>query len=383
MGKITSALQYTGRLGNTVGYAYLNKNNVKAQGVRILTADVKNPQSDGQAKQRARLKPINNFYRQLKAVIDRGYQEVNYGQPSIRLFRKVNMKDFQGPWLPKGTYVPVPGPFVISQGSLVPIKVTSVDASQAVTDLTIGETVGTTIGAVSTALMENNTDIQSGDQLTFISVAKVNNQADNFVYRWASIVIDPSSADVLPLTLAGSGADGSLAFGVGVRNDETLAAAAVIQSRDGGGTSHLRSFSQLAVNQTLLAAYFGADAMDAAIVSYQDAQGTNDWPTEQLGGATGSATTPVTIGGTTYYGFGRIGSTNYYGLVDGNGTVHHVRNEYERATAYLKYLGATTWISAPDPAPAGTVVISDDDWNTFASYAIRVGGYTVEGMYDY
>lgn len=374
MGKQVSVSQFKGKVGNMVGYSYLDSKNQKATGVRVYQGDVKNPQTDAQARQRARMLPLTNFYRLLQDVIKRGYQEVGYGQPSRRIFMRDNMKSFEGPWLTKGTVPAVPGPFTIARGSLVPISVTSVSATAAATDLSVGAAANVaTIGELSTALMANNTDIQRNDQLTFIMCAKVTGSTTAYVYRVKSIVINPDDTTALPFTA--TIANQHLSFAIGLKADEVAAAAAVIQSRD-GGSSHLRSFAQMTVNSEAVGSFYGNAAVEAAVASYQTAAASNDWPVEQMANATASS--PITINGISFVGLVQRNGRAY--LVDGNGNESLVHNENQRSASYNKYLGESAWITIEDATGDIVPITSDSTENALYDWLIRNYGYSITSL---
>lgn len=376
MGKQISVLSVKGKVGNVVGYTYLDSKLNKAAGLRVYQGDVKNPQSDAQARQRARLLPLTSFYRLMKDVITRGYQEVGYGQPSRRIFMRDNMKSFEGPWLTKGTVAAIPGPYVISRGSLVPITVSSVSATAATTDLGVGSSPTlTTVGGLSTALMANNTDVQVGDQLSFIMGSMVSGSTQAVIYRYKSIVISPDDTTTLPFTASAAG--NVLLFSVGRLDDEVAVCAAVIQSRD-GGSSHLRSFAQLAVNNSALTAYYGTAAVAAAIASYQDSEGSNDWPVEAFTGS--NASSPIVVNGITLVGL-VVRNGIAYGI-DANGGENLLKNHDARSAGYGKYLGASGWVTLEDPTGTIIEVYSDatQSITTFDTWLIQNFGYTVDGL---
>lgn len=377
MGKQVSVLSIKGKVGNVVGYSYLDSKNQKANGLRVYQGEVKNPQTDAQARQRARMLPLTSFYRHMSDVIKRGYQEVGYGQPSRRIFMRDNMKSFEGPWLVKGTFAAIPGPYIIARGSLVPITVTAVSATAATTDLGVGSVATvTTIGDLSSALMANNTDIQIGDQLTFVMAALVQGSVPAVVYRVQSIVISPDDATALPITA--TIADGALLFSVGLKSDEVACAAAVIQSRD-GGSSHLRSFAQLAVNASALSAYYGITASDAAIASYQTAEGSNDWPVEPFSGQ--NASTSIDVDGTTLVGI-EVLNGQAFGI-DANNNRWLLKNHDGRASGYGKFLGATGWnVTIDDPQGNVLEVYADatQSINPFNTWLVQNFGYTIDGL---
>lgn len=374
MGKQISVLNIKGKVGNVVGYSYLDSKNQKAAGMRVYQGDVKNPQTDAQARQRARMLPLTSFYRLMADVIKRGYQEVGYGQPSRRIFMRDNMKSFEGPWLPKGSIAAIPGPYIIARGSLVPINVSAVSATAATTDLGVGAVANVaTIGELSSALMANNTDIQIGDQMTFIMGALITGSTPSVVYRVKSIVIAPDDNTSLPFTATITG--GNLLFSVGLKADEVACAAAVIQSRD-GGYSHLRSFAQLAVNASALGAYFGNAAVEKAVSSYQTETATNDWPVEQF--AHGTASSPLTIGALTFVGL--VQRNGYAYLVDANGGENLLKNANARSGYYNKFLGDATWVTIQDPTGSIVELTTDTEEYNLTEWIIRNFGYSYAAL---
>lgn len=299
MAKGSPFTTFTGKLGQTVGFIIKNSESKQVQGIRAYQAVVSNPKSALQSNQRLMLKPLNNMAKSMKEVIERGFEGVKYGAQSRQKFLSLNMAAdaFKGPFVVKGTEAAVPGPVIISQGSLVPVGVTlsSPSSSQhfVISDLFLGrERPEQNWGACSRALIANNTNIQDGDQLTFIYVIRV---ADTFVYRVFSKVVDTTSTDVIGGASGGSiwweqysptGSSYSLAIFGRLADDETLVAGACIQSRD-GDTQHLRSTSYLVVSDDIAAEYQSAEALAAAIASYGASGGSNDWPTEKI------STTPL------------------------------------------------------------------------------------------
>lgn len=291
---------FRGKVGNIIGYQLKNSKNKVTQGLRAWQPYVKNPQTMPQIVQRAKIQNVNNIYRALEPIISRGFENIEYGAKSRNEFLKLALHREGGPYTIKGTKTPVPGNYQISSGSLVPITISGgTQPTGAVTaylqnDLGLPTTPARpeTIGALSTMLIENNTSIENGDQLTFIAVYQYN---DAFVYRWASILIDQESEETLELGTNGtasqmsyngvnflvSGTNITTSFNVGkVLADEVLVAGAVIQSREKGEQGHLRSNAMLWVDTAILSGYFGVAAMNNAYISYMKMSYNNDWPTQ-------------------------------------------------------------------------------------------------------
>lgn len=274
MGKATGIFtNFTGKVANVVGYVSTNKQGKKQQMLRGYQPEVKNPKSIGQAVQRMKMKPIMNLYRALKSIIDRGFEGVKYGDMSRRKFMKLAMNDFVGPYLLKGDNRAVPSALILSSGSLPEITVSGNNGYSGTTSLVIGEDDYETVGALTQTLLENNSFLMEGDQLTFIDIKQ---KGKNFIPVIKSIILDLSSDETISISEFFYG-NNSLCYSL---NETTGVAGAVILSRQGeGGAMNLRSTSRLALNTETLADFFTQDAFTAAALSYMsNGETLTDWP---------------------------------------------------------------------------------------------------------
>ena len=304
MAKGSPFTTFTGKLGQIVGYIIKSAASKQTQGMRAYQPNVSNPKTVLQANQRLCLKPLNNFARALAPVIERGFENVKYGVESRREFMRINMSAFNGPYLRKGNDDPVPGPFVISRGSLVPIAITndgsigSDGARALVSDLYLtgasAATIFATWGSVSQNLIDTNSDIQAGDQLTFIASYNVNGQ---YIFRVKSITVDPSSTVALTQTAEGSlvftdgeiwmrvespvGGVRALVFGLSFEASEVLTGGAVIESREGSKGEHLRSDASMWVAPGVYDVWMSQEQYEAALASYMGDAAVVDWPVQQ------------------------------------------------------------------------------------------------------
>lgn len=263
-----------GKLGNAVGYRIKDSNNKMTQGFRVYQPNVTNPRTYAQAVQRARMKPINTFYRALKSIIDRGFEGKSYGNQCRLEFLRLAMQSFNGPYVPKGFNGLVPGPFTIANGSLPTIGTSlSLNGPQAIlSDLRLNsDGTFSNVGDASQQLLDNNKFLKEGDQITFVGVCTSNG---NVVVEVNSLVIDTKSTDSL------TGFTSVLRNGtrvIGMSSSAPLAGA-VILSREGDSGQHLRSKAVMVVVDSIVAQYFTEDAQAAAVYSYMSADGTTDWP---------------------------------------------------------------------------------------------------------
>lgn len=265
---------FKGKVGNIVGYNLKDSNNKQTQGLRAYQPVVRNPKTSRQAEQRAKMAPINATYRALKGIIDRGQEGVAYGNKSRLRFLSEAMKQFDGPWFVKGEAVTLPIKTNITRGSLPVIGVNTVMDDIITTNLVMGsEPATSTVAAISTILLEGNSYLKEGDQLTFVCGDKNGCAVTSFVL---------STTDAT--TIKGFGVDNSkLTFAAKVNADIDTEYAAVILSREGDNGQHLRSTTALTLSDAAAEdSHYTSAAKDAAIESYMAANGNTDWPEESL-----------------------------------------------------------------------------------------------------
>lgn len=263
MGKSVGFLgPVSGKVGNTVGYVL--KDSPEKQGWRVYQPNVDNPQSDAQMRQRIRLTAINNELRALKDIIERGFEGVDYGDASLRAWRKIAMgQAFNGPWLLKGNKTPVPIKDVpITVGSLPQIT-SQYDGGDYVTN--VSHVSGSGLGVFSAELIAQGL-AQEGDQVTFVWATYLN---DTLIWHNWSFYVNPSS-------------QGDFDGGIMVKsnaqywtfyNDETnMYALAIAVSRPG---SHLRSTTYITLNPVVVTLWYaiGSVFYNAVVNSYRSGSG--------------------------------------------------------------------------------------------------------------
>lgn len=271
---------FKGKVGNMVGYNLKDSNNKQTQGIRVYQPVVRNPKSYAQAQQRCIMKPINDFYRALKPVISRGQEGKAYGNASRLAWLKDVMKDFQGPWLVKGSTAQWPINCKVTNGSLSGLTLDSVDVNAVI--VAIGETTApasVTFGAISTELKKSYPLLEDGDQVTFVAICR-NGVAMMPVV--VSFVIDTTSTEVTTLFEIQSG---ELSFTNGSNMFNGCIAGTVIVSREADNGGHLRSTSVMSLSdETSGNDVYQPAAKASAIASYMAAGANTDWPQEALEG---------------------------------------------------------------------------------------------------
>lgn len=275
----------SGKIGGTIFYQ--RKNSKFNQGTRAYIADVKNPKSMGQARQRMTMKAVQNFYAALAEVINRAYQSAAYGNPSRIKFLGNAMKNFQGPWLEKGSTAVIPFGVNLAEGTLGQISMQIVDDNfRSNLPLSYTGDYGTAspsttfdngeVGGISKMLLNAKGIVKEGDQLTIVAFAGVDAGVQP-VAKVVSFIVDPNSVETIDDSLLmDAGENPLLALKSG------YCAAAIILSREGLSGQHLRSTSPLVVNTSAasIAQYFTDAQYQQAILSYMPAGTRGDWPVE-------------------------------------------------------------------------------------------------------
>ena len=271
---------FKGKVGNMVGYNLKDSNNKQTQGIRVYQPVVRNPKSYAQAQQRCIMKPINDFYRALKPVISRGQEGKAYGNASRLAWLKNVMKDFNGPWLEKGSTAQWPIACAVTAGSLPGLTLSMVDTAAIMVQINNGDAPASmTFGAISTRLKDKYPALNDGDQITFVAICK---KGEGNIVVVVSFVIDTTSTEVTNLFDI---QDDILAFtNNGVIYDNFIAGT-VIVSREADNGGHLRSTSVISLSaETSASAVYQPAAKAAAIASYMAAGANTDWPQEALEG---------------------------------------------------------------------------------------------------
>lgn len=275
----------SGKIGGTIFFQ--RKNSKYNQGTRAYIADVKNPQSMGQARQRMIMKAVQNLYSALAEVINRAYQSTAYGNPSRIKFLGNAMKNFQGPWLEKGSTAVIPFGVNLAEGTLGQIAMQIVDGKFR-SNLPLaftgdyGQVSPSTafdnaeVGGISKALLNAKGIVKEGDQLTIVAFAGVDAGVQP-VAKVVSFIVDPNSVETIDDSLLNYEGENAV---LSLKNG--FCAAAFILSREGLSGQHMRSTSPLAVDTSAasIAQYFTDAQYQQAILSYMPAGTRGDWPVE-------------------------------------------------------------------------------------------------------
>lgn len=277
----------SGKIGGTIFYQ--RKNSKFNQGTRAYIADVANPKTMGQARQRMTMKAVQNLYSALAEVINRAYQSAAYGNPSRIKFLGNAMKNFQGPWLEKGSTAVIPFAVNLAEGTLGQIALQIGEKNTKFTSnipLAFSGSYGEVnpsvfedaqVAGISKALLNANGIVKEGDQLTIVVFDGVDAGVQPLP-KVISFIVNPNSVETIEAGLLNFDGESPLVLSI----PSGRCAAAVILSREGLSGQHLRSTSPLVVNTSAasIAQYFTDAQYQQAILSYMPAGTRGDWPVE-------------------------------------------------------------------------------------------------------
>lgn len=409
MGKSVGLLApISGRVGNTVGYVL--KDSKQTQGWRVYQPVVRNPQSDGQMVQRVKMAAVNNLYRDLKEIIQRGMEATAYGYPARKKWLSMALgQQFEGPWIVKGYTMGLPIKGVpISVGSLqqvVTVDTGTYNAPAFFLIATAPDADPSTVAELSALFVEAG--YQEGDQVTFVMGWVPIREA--FSWKVVSFIISLSDTTTLGSVFGNVDAtsidisSASIGDADGINIDvlpacsNPIDALAVIVSRDGVTLgSHLRSTAYFAMNDNAEANWYSEGAYERAKRSYLLGDGTNvNWEQDPTRAATApgetkantNAATPAVItvdAWRSQNGFAQVHDAT-------NNIWRYVYNEDVVNTGYHKWLSGslsgTLWgATAPSGAQTTDAVrfryVRDADQYdiAFGNWLIYEVGYNVRDL---
>lgn len=281
MAKATGiASQARGKVGNVVYYLSKNRAGRLEQTVKGYQPVVANPQSYAQALARVPIGPVQRVCSALLPLIQRGFEGTAYGEPSKSEFLSLNLRNFRGPFMTKGSVIVPPGPMTIARGSLRSVNVSEIDAAagQGYVTFNLNYSAAPTVktkGRIAKVLLTENDWLTPGEQMTFVIVSYSNGE---FLYNFESLFLDvndtsmargcllwaDSFEEMLTFTAANAGAD------------VQLIAACCIRSQAYREASFKRSTATLYCSPDFYL-YNDDAAVRAAVASYRTGEEPEDW----------------------------------------------------------------------------------------------------------
>lgn len=385
---------FSGKLGNSVGYIIRNAKSNQTQGIRIYQPTVRNPQTTLQLEQRVKIAAVSNIYKQFRDVIRRSVEGKEYGDASRRAWLKQALgSNFSaGPWLLKGSTAAYPIPNVaMSLGSLPDINVQLIpeqdEISLELNRASSSEAVNaTTVGQLSEYLIfEGN--VQAGDQVTILACNITASgvtwaPVSSFYVSTASSVL-LASVGITNFTFAADADSTTATFVVGNVNANAVC---LITSREGVDGKHLRNRAEFVFSPSaLMALVYNGSYKSVAMDSYRTTSSqTEDWQVTR--GASGEdAITLKTRDNKSVVIVSMTQAGNYLMAVADDGNQYYIYADYSKWNNFHKYYNSLS--SVTDTAPAGatnantvadvsgaTAAEKDAAGVAFANWFIRNGG---------
>lgn len=238
----------------------------KEQVVRALPESVSNPQTVGQSMQRMKLAPAQKFYAAFAQLLSNAFQGVNYGEESRRYFMSKAMSA-EGPYVQRGVDRFIPASYRFSEGSIPSVGIMPFTGGATVITLEATAAAEEITAEVLADALGVTTDYQ-------ITIAVVNNVNGIFKPSYISYDDRLKIADIPALALS-KDEDGHLTIDpakMGLDMTAMVACAVVLSVQDASGI-WLRSTQDMVISNELYDALYSAEALQAAIYSYQDATG--------------------------------------------------------------------------------------------------------------
>lgn len=260
-----------GKVGGKSFYVISGKNSSSGkteQGVRAIAESISNPQTVGQVMQRMKLAPAQKFYSAFSELLSNAWQGVAYGSASRRYFMSKVMT-VDGPYVQRGVDRFIPAAYPFSEGSLPSVGINPFEGGATEIVLAVTTEEATVTPEILAAALQVTTDYQ-------ITVAVVNNVNGIFQPSYVGYDARLTIAD-LPANALGKDSDGYITINpaaLGLDMSAMVACCVVLSTQDASG-NWLRSTQQMIISDELRESLYSADALEAAIYSYQDTQSVN------------------------------------------------------------------------------------------------------------
>lgn len=186
-----------GKIGDLV---FMRRNGEQVQRAYVKP---KNAMTRSQYTQRSQLTNIVRLYQASPSFFKKAFENKPVNQSDYNALVARNLNKDPKVYLPKEVAEAgggVAAPYIISDGSLQPILVSGVGAD-AVTNIAIGDlsVIPTlTIAELSAAILANNTFIEAGDQLSYVSIEQYqDNGIPKLRLRKFELVVDTANEDIV------------------------------------------------------------------------------------------------------------------------------------------------------------------------------------------
>lgn len=255
-----------GKVGS-LSYSVISGKNTSSgkteQGVRPIPENIANPQTVGQTMQRMKLAPAQKFYKAFAQLLSNAFQGIAYGDASRRYFMSKCMS-IEGPYIQRGVDRFIPAAYPFSEGSLPSVGINPFSGGAQVITLAVTTDAATVTNEVFAQALGVGLDYQ-------ITVAVVNNI--NGIFIPSFIPYDQRLLiSALPENTLGKDAENHITINpaaLALDMSAMVACCVVISTQDASG-AWLRSTQEMVISNELRNSLYSADALEAAIYSYQD-----------------------------------------------------------------------------------------------------------------
>lgn len=290
MARQLGAVRLQGKLANVVGYKNPASSKANNNFYRERVYTVSNPKTSGQAIQRAKVRPAQIFYTGFERVLNHAFLPSLRASRNRNRFMSLAMKLDEIPDAMKGeAFLPF-CQYQISAGALgldalaaaASIKKAPAGAnfdwagSILFPNLRIDDSIDMdptdTIGAVSSLLIENNTGLVEGMELTFLAVVASSSDPFQRVAQIVSFVLDKGNTvtklgDIMGDYLAWKKGEGYTLILTTESDDyEVLSAGVIISAR--AGNTYVYTNSKMCKSWRAEEAY--SEGEDSVIASYME-----------------------------------------------------------------------------------------------------------------
>lgn len=247
---------------------------------RELAAKVNNPRTASQQTQRVKWANLVNFYRVNRSWMKYAYESKKPTQSEYNKLMSLNVTN-SPIYLTKQAAASgacVVAPYIMTQGSLPSIQITNSKAGL-LSNIFVPDgftpSQSSTIGEVTTALLEANPSLQAGDQLSFIRFIQLVNETTGYPYvivRKYEVILRRDSVDIwdnyIPWEFFGLQTHEGATV-ISVNNGGEVGGVLCVLSRTISGKTYVSTQSiVLTNNEAIYDQYSGQAALDAAILSY-------------------------------------------------------------------------------------------------------------------
>ena len=274
MGVIRNAAnqQIKGRVG-AVTYYVSEGRQIARQALNNSNYGKTASRSEAQQTQRVKWANLVNFYKVCKGWMPKAFENKKAGQSDYNRLMQVNMP-YTNIYLPKDEAevgACVVGDMLISQGSLPTVEISKYGTGY-VTNIYVGDlsiTEDTTVGEFSEALVNNNTNIEYGMQIAYVSLMQNVDSLGipRLICTFYEVTLKQNSEDLLwdylpPLCATITNQCLSTA------QDVPIGACAYVISDLRNGSLKVSTQVLQTNNNTLIEGYSSAMALQQAIMSY-------------------------------------------------------------------------------------------------------------------